>query len=249
MPAPTDNPPNRRLLITAGPTHEPIDAVRYLANRSSGRLGIALAQSAAERGWRVTLLLGPTARTCDDSRVRTIRFRTTADLEALLAGHFAECDVLIQAAAIADYRPKAATAARPAPLGSEPPSGGTRAGAGAASPFSGVKIKRGDQPLTIELEPTPDLVAGCNARRRAGQKIVGFALEPRERMIESARDKLARKGLDLVVANPLETMDAEGIDAVVLGRDGRRFETGGAWEKERFAAWLIGRAGELVGER
>lgn len=228
-----DNPP-RRLLITAGPTHEPIDAVRYLANRSSGKLGIALALAAAERGWAVTLLLGPTPLSSTDPRVRLERFRTTADLEALLRDHFPPCDVLIQAAAIADYRPK-----QSAPLS---PSGG---GAG-PSPFSGIKIKRGEQPLTLELEPTPDLVAGCHARRRTGQKIIGFALEPRERMIDSARDKLARKGLDLVVANPLDTMDSGSIEAVVLSKEGDRFETGGLWPKGRFAAWLVERAAQLV---
>lgn len=228
------SPPRRSILITAGPTHEPIDSVRYLANRSSGRLGIALAEAAAARGWAVTLLLGPVARSCDDTRVRVVRFRTTADLEALLAEHFPACDVLIQAAAIADYRPKASGI-------------GNRASAKPdESPFSGVKIKRGERPLTIELEPTPDLVAACAVRRKPGQAIVGFALEPRERMIESATDKLARKGLDLVVANPLETMDAEGIDAVVLDRAGGRFETGGPWTKDRFAAWLIERVETLA---
>src|SRR5262245_55498974 len=93
----------RRLLITAGPTHEPIDAVRFLGNRSSGRLGVALADEAAGRGWTVTLLLGPVSRTPSDSRVRVVRFRTCTDLEGLLAEAAAGCDVLIMAAAVADY--------------------------------------------------------------------------------------------------------------------------------------------------
>jgi len=92
----------KRMLITAGPTHEPIDAVRFLGNRSSGRLGVALADEAAARGWDVTLLLGPVSRTPSDSRVRTLRFRTCADLETLLRQTTDTCDVLVMAAAVAD---------------------------------------------------------------------------------------------------------------------------------------------------
>jgi len=214
-----DAPPRKpRLLITAGPTHEPLDAVRYLGNRSSGRLGVALADHAAGRGWDVTLLLGPTHLTPTDSRVQTIRFRTTADLQGLLATHFPHCDILIMAAAVADYRPKP------------------------ADPSHAGKIRRGDAPLTIELEPTPDLLAECSRRRAEGggrQVIVGFALEPRERLMESARSKLARKGLDLIVANPLETMDAADIEATLLGADGSVRSTPGRITKDAFAAWLL----------
>lgn len=203
------------VLVTAGPTHEPIDAVRFIGNRSSGRLGVAVADEAARRGCSVTLLLGPTPRLPNDSRVRVERFQTSADLEALLDRHLPRCDVLIMAAAVADYRPKV--------------SPGQLAG----------KLKRSGSALTVELEPTADQIARCSERRRPGQLLVGFALEPRDRLLESARDKLERKRIDLIVANPLETMDAETIEAVVLGRDGFERRTGGAIPKREFAGWLL----------
>lgn len=204
-----------RVLITAGPTQEPIDAVRYLGNRSSGRLGIALADEAARRGWTVTLLLGPTPRVPSDSRVRVERFRTTSELESLLGASLPEADVLVMAAAVADYRPRLA--------------------AGQLEE----KRRRVKEGMTLHLEPTPDLLAGCAAARRPGQTLVGFALEPRERLLESAREKLARKSIDLIVANPLETMDGERIEAIVVDRQGAEHATDGAISKERFAGWLL----------
>ncbi len=207
--------PALRVLITAGPTHEPIDAVRFVGNRSSGRLGVALADEAARRGCSVTLLLGPTPRHPTDSRVEVSRFQTSSDLELLLAEHLPRCDVLVMAAAVADYRPKI------------PP-----------EQLAG-KLKRGEGPLLLELEPTRDQIAWCSERRRPGQVLVGFALEPRDRILASARDKLERKRIDLIVANPLETMDAETIEAVVLGRDGSERRTPGAISKQRFASWLM----------
>lgn len=212
----------RRLLITAGPTHEPIDAVRFIGNRSSGRLGVALAEHAASApgrgpdGWETTLLLGPTPVAPTDSRVRTIRFRTTAELGRLLDEHFPSCDVLVMAAAVADYRPVA-------------PASGEQ------------KIRRTDQKLVLELEPTPDLLAACGKKKRPDQFVVGFALEPRERLISSAMSKLERKNLDMVVANPLETMDSETIEATVISRGAGEQRTEGAISKDAFAPWLLGR--------
>lgn len=211
----------RHLLITAGPTHEPIDAVRYIGNRSTGRLGVALADAAASRGWRITLLLGPTALAPTDSRVRLRRFRTAADLEAMLGEEFpigpaGAVDVLVMAAAVADYRPVV-------------PPGQIAAG----------KLRRTGGPLSLTLEPTPDLLAGCSLRRQPGQVLVGFALEPRESLLESARSKLTRKGLDLIVANPLETMDGPTIEATLIGADGSQRGTPGGFSKERFAPWLL----------
>src|SRR4051812_9405705 len=147
-----------RVLITAGPTHEPIDAVRFIGNRSSGRVGVALADEAARRGWDVMLLLGPTHRTPTDSRVRLARFRTAAELEGLIAAEGGRWDVLVMAAAVADFRPGA---------GSRMPEG---------------KFRRVEGRLGLDLEPTPDLLAGVATGRREGQLIVGFALEPREEM-------------------------------------------------------------------
>lgn len=212
---PTTGAHYRSMLITAGPTHEPIDAVRFLGNRSSGRVGVALADAAAARGWDVTLLLGPVSRTPTDSRVRTLRFRTCTDLDALLDTEAGRCDVLVMAAAVADYRPKVDPA------------------------FFGGKFRRKNEVLTLELEPTPDLLAKVAARRRPEQLMVGFALEPRAELMASARAKLERKRVDLVVGNPLETMDGETIDAIVLGKDGSEQRTGGAISKSAFATWLL----------
>lgn len=203
-----------RLLITAGPTHEPIDRVRYIANRSSGRLGIALAEAARDAGWAVTLLLGPGSVSPPDN-VRTYRFTTTHDLQDLLGAHFPLCDVLIMAAAVGDYRP----------LWSD-----------------STKLPRRDEKLVLELEPTPDLIARCAATKRPGQRIIGFALEPADTLHERAIGKLARKNLDAIVANPLETMDATTIDATVYTPEGgphRPPTAPGGLEKPAFARWLI----------
>lgn len=237
---PSPGPTVRRLLISAGPTHEPIDDVRYIANRSSGRLGIELAETAATDGWDVTLLLGPTsieprhstATACHVTaptdttpvagRFHVIRFRTTEDLQSLLRAHSQKADVLVMAAAVADYRPKT----------------GIEGQAGAPS-----KIRRSDKNLILELEPTPDLLAECaKERKRSGKPtlIVGFALEARDGLLEAAASKLARKGVDLIVANPLETMDSESIEATILDAGGVIAETGGRIPKTEFASWLLG---------
>lgn len=209
----------RRLLITAGPTHEPLDAVRYLANRSSGRLGVCLAEAARDARWRVTLLLGP-AEIQPPEGVRTLRFESTADLAELLRVHFPKCDVLAMAAAVADYRPRRVLKR---------------------------KLPRRSDRLVIELRRTPDLVAGCAAQKRPGQRIIGFALEEAAKLARRARQKLKRKGLDAIVANPLETMGAETIRAVIYSADGRTsvplacvaHGRSGGMEKSAFARWLI----------
>ncbi|MBY0312834.1 MAG: phosphopantothenoylcysteine decarboxylase [Phycisphaerales bacterium] len=217
--------PTPKLLITAGPTQEPIDAVRYLGNRSSGRLGIALAEAAKNRGWDVLLLLGPTTTPppSPDTHLRVLRFRTTADLEGLLAEHAPSSEILVMAAAVADYRPKG---------------GGSTAG----------KLPRSSAGLTLELEATPDLLAGCTARRRPGQFFVGFALEPQDRLLDSARAKLTRKKVDMVVANPLETMDASTIDAVLVLPSKPEIRTPGAMDKAAFAPWLLDRIEAAVSQ-
>jgi phosphopantothenoylcysteine decarboxylase/phosphopantothenate--cysteine ligase len=203
----------RRILITAGPTHEPIDAVRYLANRSSGRLGICLAAAARDAGWDVTLLLGPTPLP-PPAGVRTERFQTTADLAALLDRYAPACDVLVMAAAVADYRPKAAAAH---------------------------KLPRTGEKLVLELEPTPDLIRTCAAGKQPGQRLIGFALEERGVLAARAMEKLAQKGLDAIVANPLETMNADQINATVYTADGPVVapQAGRAVPKDEFARWLI----------
>ena len=210
------------MLITAGPTHEPIDAVRHIANRSSGRMGIALAEVAAQRGNRVTLLMGPTASASPQhSQITTRGFRTTTDLQRLLVELWPAHSVLIMAAAVADYRPAH-------------PEGPSR------------KHSRQAGTWTLGLEPTPDLLAQAAASRRPNQITVGFALEPTDRLLASARAKLVDKDIDAIVANPLQTIGADHIRATLLLRDGRELTPPqGECTKREFAQWLLDRIEEL----
>ncbi|MEE9403761.1 MAG: phosphopantothenoylcysteine decarboxylase [Algisphaera sp.] len=210
-----------KLLITAGPTREPIDDVRFISNRSSGQMGVALTQAAADAGHRVTLLLGPVlALASFEGDVEVVRFTTTAELETLLGEHFVDCDVLVMAAAVADYR--------------------------LATPRTG-KAPRSEG-MRLELEPTPDLVAGVAATKRDDQRVIAFALEEAAVMEDRAVQKMKRKGVDAIVANPLATMDAQRVAAVVLTAEGQRFEPpatagdgtdGPGQSKLAFARWLI----------
>lgn len=205
-----------KLLITAGPTREPIDAVRFISNRSSGRMGIALADAAAQAGHDVTLLLGPVlAPTTLGDRVRVVRFQTTAELQSLLDQYFPACDQLVMAAAVADYR---------------------------VGQFTEGKTQR-KKHLKIELEGTPDLVAGVAQTKRADQRVIAFALEEPHELETRAVAKMKRKGVDAIVANPLVTMEGDSILAILLHADGRREQPdgGNAMSKENFAHWLIAR--------
>lgn len=205
-----------RLLITAGPTHEPIDAVRFLGNRSSGRVGTALAEAAADLGWEVRLLMGPHAMIPDHRDITIIRFQSTADLEALLNEHLPWCEMLIMAAAVSDFTPVVPRDCQQ------------------------TKWRRGDDAPVLHLQPTPDLLKGCAGRAREDQTLVGFALEPHERLESSARAKLERKDVDFIVANPLETMDADRIAAILYERGGDAVaSTDGPISKQTFAKWLL----------
>ena len=199
-----------KMLVTAGPTHEPIDPVRYIGNRSTGKTGAAIAEAAADAGWAVTLLLGPT----DIERPRglkTVRFETSNELEQLLDRYFPMCDVLVMAAAVSDYRP---------------------------ADISFDKIQRSDKTFNLELEPVADLVAACAERKRADQVIVGFALEEHRNIAERAREKLKQKQLDAIIANPLPTIGADDIDPTLITKDNESHEPG-KMNKKRFAEWLV----------
>jgi len=204
------------ILITAGPTHEPIDSVRFLGNRSSGRMGVALAEACRLAGYDTTLLLGPVCTPPPPAPVITHRFRTCEDLRTLLKQHASRAEIIVMAAAVADYRPR--------PLAA----------------LSGGKFRRTSEPVHLDLEPTPDLIAEVAASRRAGQRIIGFALEPRAEMIASAQNKLARKGLDACVANPLDTMESAVIEGTLVFKDGGTLAAPCTMLKEDFAIWLLG---------
>lgn len=169
------------VVVTAGPTVEPLDPVRYITNRSSGKMGYAIAEAAHARGAHVTLISGPTAIQ-PPKGVDVVRIGTTQELYDAVLGH-ADADVVIQAAAPADYR---------------------------AREISPTKIKRTGDSLMIELVPNPDIAAALGARKHPGQTLVGFAAETNN-VIENAQGKLKRKSLDLIVANDV-TRAGAGFD-------------------------------------
>jgi phosphopantothenoylcysteine decarboxylase/phosphopantothenate--cysteine ligase len=183
------------ILITAGPTCEDLDPVRYLTNRSSGKMGYAVAEAAAQRGAKVTLVSGPTALETPEGVAR-IDVRSAAEMRAAVIARFPECSIAILAAAVADYRP--AVHARE-------------------------KIKRGRESITVELEPTSDILATV-AREKAHRLVVGFAAET-DHVAENARKKLAAKNADLIVANDV-TAEGAGFDVdtnivTLFAADGR----------------------------
>ena len=175
-----------RVLITAGGTREPIDAVRYVGNRSSGRMGFALADEAAALGAAVTVIAANVGLP-RNPHVAYIGVVSAADLEAACAAAFDRCDVLVMSAAVADFRP--------------------------AAPADGKLKKRDHADLTIALEPTADVLSGLAARRRAGQTLVGFAAEHGPGALDYGRDKLQRKGLDAIVVNDVSQAGI-GFDAL-----------------------------------
>ena len=168
-----------KVLVTAGPTQEAIDPVRYITNHSTGKMGYAIAKMAARRGAEVTLVSGQTALEAQQF-VDTISVRSARDMFEVVTGRAAEQDIIIKAAAVADYRPKH---------------------------VSDQKMKKKDGDLVIELERTDDILASLGENRRPGQFLCGFAMET-ENLLENSRKKLKKKHLDMIVANSLRTEGA-----------------------------------------
>lgn len=162
----------RQVVVTAGPTREAIDPVRVITNRSSGKMGYRLAEAAWERGATVTLISGPVAIPAPPG-VTLVRVESTTEMERAVASALPAADVLVMAAAPADYRP--------------------------ASPAE-AKRPRSEGPLYLELAPTADILSATREKRKKGSLIVGFALETGD-AVARARGKLERKGLDLIVVN------------------------------------------------
>jgi len=183
-----------RFLITAGPSREPLDPVRYISNRSSGKMGYALARAAVRRGAGVVLVSGPSAIE-PPSAVRLIPVNTAAEMRRAVLEQFPECTAVIMAAAVADYRPVDA---------------------------SSKKLKRGKAPLDIRLEPNPDILRELG-RRKNGKLLVGFAAETEE-LIANATRKLHEKNLDLIVANDVTQagggFDGDTNIATIVDRSG-----------------------------
>jgi phosphopantothenoylcysteine decarboxylase / phosphopantothenate---cysteine ligase len=190
-----------RVMVTAGPTVEDLDPVRFIANRSSGRMGYAMAEAARDRGAHVTLISGP-VNLAPPENVETVNVRSTREMFEAVMSRLHDVTVFIGSAAVADFRP-----ARPAEQ----------------------KIKKeGRKTITLELEETEDIIAAVGAApNREGRVVAGFAAESQS-LLEYAERKLREKGLDLIVANDITRADAgfgaETNAATILKRDGSRVE-------------------------
>jgi phosphopantothenoylcysteine decarboxylase / phosphopantothenate---cysteine ligase len=183
------------VMVTAGPTYEDLDPVRYLTNRSSGKMGYAVAEAAARRGARVILVSGPTSLE-PPAGVERIAIRTAEEMHRAVQERFLESSIAIFAAAVADYRPVQS---------------------------SDQKIKRDKRPLTLLLEATPDILASV-AKNKGDRLVVGFAAET-ERVAENARKKLTAKNADMIVANDVTAegagFDHDTNIVTLFARDGR----------------------------
>jgi phosphopantothenoylcysteine decarboxylase/phosphopantothenate--cysteine ligase len=210
----------KTVLVSAGGTREPLDAVRFVGNRSSGRMGVALAAEARRRGAQVTLLAANLAVPAP-AEVELVETPSAADLEREARSRAAEADVVVMAAAVADYRPAEALAA---------------------------KRPKDTATWTLELEPTIDVLSELGERRREGQLLVGFAAETGEPGLERAREKLARKGADLFVLNDVSRpdigFDASDNEVTLLAASGER--TIAKAPKEEIAAAILDEVETLI---
>jgi phosphopantothenoylcysteine decarboxylase/phosphopantothenate--cysteine ligase len=218
----TDSLAGRRVLVSAGGTREPLDAVRFLGNRSSGRMGVALAEESRKRGADVTLL----AANLGVAPPRGVEVVETPTAESMLEAALAHADVdlVLMAAAVADYRP--------------------------AEQIEAKRPKDG-QTWRVELEPTADVLGSLAERRTNGQVLVGFAAETGPEGLTRAREKLERKRVDLVVYNDVARgdigFDAEENEVVLVSASGERRVTKAP--KDRIAAAIVDTAEELLRER
>ncbi len=169
-----------KVLITSGPTYEPIDPVRFIGNYSSGKMGTAIATAIAQQGAQVTFITGPAAVEPQHPSVKIVRVKTASEMLEQAKNEFDSCQVAILAAAVADFAP---------------------------ANTSTDKIKRGKENLDLQLEPTTDIAETLGKMKRQNQIIVGFALETHNE-VENAIDKLARKNLDIIVLNSLNDAGA-----------------------------------------
>lgn len=207
-----------RFLLTAGPTRESIDAVRYISNRSSGQMGLALAEAIVAAGYELTAIYGPIP--LRDTPTYPCEFVQTAEqMRLAVLNHWPRCDVLVMAAAVADFRPLRSQVS---------------------------KLPRGEG-LTIQCEPTVDIVAQAAAQKRPDQLVVAFSLEAQNDLAR-AEEKMLRKKVDMMVFNPLETMDQPTIHATLL-RPGQSPEELSPLAKTRFAELLVARIIQLPQQR
>ncbi|MBR5110917.1 MAG: bifunctional phosphopantothenoylcysteine decarboxylase/phosphopantothenate--cysteine ligase CoaBC [Clostridia bacterium] len=212
-----------RVLVTAGPTQEIIDPVRYISNRSSGKMGYAIAKAAADRGAKVTLITGPVSLSVPQG-VEAVHIRSTQDLYEAVTVRCQEMDIVVQAAAPADFTPAEAAAQK-------------------------IK-KQGDGDLTLVLRQTPDVAAQVGRLKRPGQVLVGFAAETND-VLENAQGKLKKKNLDMIVANDV-TKPGAGFDVdtnIVTFVTAGKQETLPCLPKTQVAEELLNRAMALFQKR
>ena len=197
LPGPSGPWDGLSVLVTAGGTREPIDSVRFIGNRSSGRMGVALAEAAARRGADVTLIAANVSLPVDPS-VNVVRVETAAELAAAAQEAFTSAQVVLMAAAVADFRPQQAA--------------------------DGKLAREGSGGLELRLEETEDVIAALAAERRPEQTLVGFAAEHGREAIARAREKLERKGLDAIVFNDVSRseigFDSERNEVTIVERAG-----------------------------
>ena len=177
----------RRVVVTAGPTVEPIDAVRFISNPSTGKMGFAIAEAAVERGAEVTLVTGPVSL-ADVPGAKMVRVGTACEMKTAVDEAFSSADIAVFSAAVSDFRPRT---------------------------VSDRKLKKGaddDALVHIELVENPDILASCGAAKREGQVVVGFAAETND-VIGNARSKLSRKKADFIVANDVSSGRGFGTDS------------------------------------
>jgi phosphopantothenoylcysteine decarboxylase/phosphopantothenate--cysteine ligase len=209
----------RRVLVTAGPTYEPVDAVRFIGNRSSGKMGFAVAAEAARRGAEVTLVAGPVGL-ADPAGVEVIRVETAEQMAREVFERFDRADAVVAAAAVADFRPREAVAG---------------------------KLKKGAGPPVLDLEPTTDILATLG-KRKGRQALVGFAAETAD-LEKEARRKLAEKNLDLIVVNEVGRtgtgFGSETNRAAILAASGDD-EGFRDWTKPQLAAAICDRLAALL---
>ncbi|MGB8703966.1 MAG: bifunctional phosphopantothenoylcysteine decarboxylase/phosphopantothenate--cysteine ligase CoaBC [Gillisia sp.] len=170
---------NKKVLITAGPTYEAIDPVRFIGNHSSGKMGFELAKAALQKGAEVILVSGPTSLEISGRDLKLVSVTSAAEMYDAVQQYFSEADVVIAAAAVSDYRPRIVAAQ---------------------------KMKKKEHSLSIELEPTVDILASLGAQK-THQKLIGFALETNNEL-DNAKQKLKRKNLDFIVLNSLQDKGA-----------------------------------------
>ncbi|MDT8393514.1 MAG: bifunctional phosphopantothenoylcysteine decarboxylase/phosphopantothenate--cysteine ligase CoaBC [Bacteroidales bacterium] len=189
----------KKILVTAGPTHEAIDPVRYIGNHSSGQMGFAIADVFARRGGEVTLITGPTSLNCTEDGINRIDVVSAAEMHAACLKHFTDADITVMAAAVADYTP---------------------------DKVAGEKIKKSGQAKNIQLKPTNDILAEMGKKKRKDQFLTGFALET-ENQIANAEMKLQNKNLDLIVLNsPRDHGSAFGVETnkvTLITRNKKRY--------------------------